>query len=313
MLVHVKLYFVLWICRPKGLLLSDLTILGHFKVVGISSVLGRKQFYDTIMSTMAWNVRGLGNKEMIRAIRNATLRFKPSLIFLSETKKKKRYWEKINMKLKMRESFYVDPIGIAGGLALWWTEDVNLSILKVGKYFTDAKISIEGEEQWFVTFIYGPPYGDGKEEFWSSLSSLRELPIKGGTFTWSNLRSEDEAMLDRVIVSLEWSTDFPNAIGVLDMALASNLAPIFLLLKGLNKKYKRDFKFEEKWLLEEDCLVNVQESWRPMNVNSSNLVFGKKLSRTRSRLKQWSKLKFKKNRKREDELKDKIKLCRGNI
>ncbi|KAK8575506.1 hypothetical protein V6N12_063178 [Hibiscus sabdariffa] len=148
------------------------------------------------------------------------------------------------MILKMRESFYVNSNGIARGLALWWMEDVNLSILKFEKYFIDAKISIEGEEVWFMTFIYGPRYADEKEEFWRSLSSLRnnrvekwcligdsnvvakpeekiggltfeasnakwfydfmdcscliELPIKGRTFTWSNLRSEDEAVLEKL-------------------------------------------------------------------------------------------------------------------
>ncbi|KAK8494372.1 hypothetical protein V6N11_034757 [Hibiscus sabdariffa] len=207
-----------------------------------------------------------------------------------------------------------------------------------------------------MTFIYDPPYADEKEEFWSSLSSLRgnrtenwhligdsnivakpevkirglpfdslhanwfydfmdysymlELPIKGWTFTFSYLRSEDEAILeklDRVIISLEWSIDFPKAIGVLHVALASDHAPIFLLLKGLNKKYKKEFKFEAKGLLKEDCSVNVRESWRPVNINSRNLVFDKKLSRTISRLKQWSKLKYEKNIKMEDELKGKIK------
>ncbi|KAK9045463.1 hypothetical protein V6N11_059343 [Hibiscus sabdariffa] len=207
------------------------------------------------MSVMAWNVRGLGNKETVRALKNAAFKFKSSVIFLSETKKKKQYLEKIRMKMKMNGSFYVDPIGIAG-----------------------------------------------------------ELPIKGRTFTWSNHRSDEDAILeklDRVLVSLEWSNAFPKALRILNAALASDHAPIFLLLKGVNKRYKKDFKFEAKWVLEEDCLENVKEGWPLGNSNSYNPVFSKKLNKTRSKLRQWSKMKLRRNKNREEELKEKIKFLQG--
>ncbi|KAK8600390.1 hypothetical protein V6N12_050244 [Hibiscus sabdariffa] len=154
----------------------------------------------------------------------------------------------------MANSFYVDPSRIAGGLTLWWTNDANVSIIEYEKHFIDTKLSVNEEEDWFMTFIYGPPYNEDKQAFWGSLSNLRsntsdkwciirdsnivtrpedksaripfissqascyydfldrsclmELLIKGGSFTWSVQRSEDEAILerlDRVLVSLEWS------------------------------------------------------------------------------------------------------------
>ncbi|KAL4379336.1 hypothetical protein GQ457_02G017580 [Hibiscus cannabinus] len=285
------------------------------------------------MSIMAWNVRGLGSKETVRALRNAAFKFKPCIIFLSETKKKRRYVEKVRIKLKLQEAFYVDPTGIAGDLSLWWNTEVKLNVLKADKNFIDAKVFIEGEADWFITFIYGPPYSNEKEEFWQSISCLRmnrnenwciigdtdvvakpeeklgglpfeasnakwfydfmdytclmELPIKGGMFTWSNRRSEDEAILeklDRVMVSCEWSLNFPKAIGILDVALASYHTPIVLMLKGANKRYKRDFKFEAKWLLEEECSSNIRESWQPGCRRGNNQGFGLKLCRTRSRI-----------------------------
>ncbi|KAK8565003.1 hypothetical protein V6N12_058579 [Hibiscus sabdariffa] len=64
-------------------------------------------------------------------------------------------------------------IGIAGGLALWWTNEVNMSVINFGKNFIDTKVSFNEEEEWFLMFIYGPPYADEKREFWESLSSLR--------------------------------------------------------------------------------------------------------------------------------------------
>ncbi|KAK8529150.1 hypothetical protein V6N12_059940 [Hibiscus sabdariffa] len=43
-------------------------------------------------------------------------------------------------------------------------------------------------------------------------SSMLELPIKGDNFTWSNLRSEGDAILeklDRILANPLWSTSFP--------------------------------------------------------------------------------------------------------
>ncbi|KAK9006380.1 hypothetical protein V6N11_035421 [Hibiscus sabdariffa] len=258
------------------------------------------------MALMSWNVRGLGNKETVRALKNDAFKFHPSIIFLSETKQKRKYLEKIRRNMKMENSFYVDPLGIAGGLALWWTKEVNITILNAENNFIDAEIVYNGKEVLFATFIYGPPYVEDKQVFWDKLSTLRsnpsdkwciigdssivarqdekigganfdvsqarrffeflekssvlELPIKGGNFTWSNLRSKGDAILeklDRILANIGWSTLFPKAIGILVVAITSDHSPIFLLLKGLNKRSKKTFKFESKWLLEEDCSLNI--------------------------------------------------------
>ncbi|KAK8536027.1 hypothetical protein V6N12_012689 [Hibiscus sabdariffa] len=118
-------------------------------------------------------------------------------------------------------------------------------------------------------------------------SCLLELPIKGGTFTWSNQRSEEEAILkklNRILVSTDWSSSFPKAIGVLDAALASDHASICLLLKGINKRYRKEFKFEAKWLLEDDC-EEVHLQSKGLSLPSASL--GHELVRPRSGLNQF--------------------------
>ncbi|KAL4309661.1 hypothetical protein GQ457_01G027200 [Hibiscus cannabinus] len=67
------------------------------------------------MATLTWNVRGLGNKDTVRALKNLIQKYQLDIIFLSETKQQKRYLEKIRMKMKMIHSFYVEPNGVAGG------------------------------------------------------------------------------------------------------------------------------------------------------------------------------------------------------
>ncbi|KAK8510802.1 hypothetical protein V6N12_009644 [Hibiscus sabdariffa] len=186
------------------------------------------------------------------------------------------------MKMKLDYSFYVDPIGIAGGLALWWSHEVSMVILNSGKNFIDTKVSVSGEYDWFLTFIYGPPYANEKQVFWESLASLRSNRLeKWCVIGDSNMRSEDEAILeklDRILISLEWSTSFPKAIGILGAAIASDHAPILLLLKGMSKRFRKDFKFEAKWILEDGCTDNVQDGWQSVNESNRLWSFGKKLS-----------------------------------
>ncbi|KAK9018281.1 hypothetical protein V6N11_001259 [Hibiscus sabdariffa] len=77
------------------------------------------------------------------------------------------------MKMKMDGSFYVDPVGMAGGLALWWLNVVSILVLNSGKNVIDTKVSIMREDDWFLTFIYGLPYVDEKQVFCESLAFLR--------------------------------------------------------------------------------------------------------------------------------------------
>ncbi|KAK8507800.1 hypothetical protein V6N11_045982 [Hibiscus sabdariffa] len=189
------------------------------------------------MALMAWNVRGLGNKQTVGALKNASFKFHPSIIFLSETKRKRGYLEKIKRKLKYDNSFYVDLIGRAGGLALWWTSNPR--------------------------------------------------------------RSEGDAILeklDRSLSSVEWSLSFPKAITIMDVAITSDHSPIVLFLNGMQKKGKKDFKFESKWLLEEDCSQNILEEWDPGPRGSSFKMLGKKLIKTKMRLIKWSREKYGRNK-----------------
>ncbi|KAK9000832.1 hypothetical protein V6N11_081316 [Hibiscus sabdariffa] len=129
----------------------------------------------------------------------------------------------------------------------------------------------------------GSPFDPGKSRFYFDFieaSSLMEIPIKGGSFTWSNQRKDDGSIrekLDRILSSLEWSMSFPKAIGVMEAAIASDHSPTFLLLHGLPKQVRKDFKFESKWLLKEKCSEKVLESWESISHSQNYQLFGKKV------------------------------------
>ncbi|KAK8483041.1 hypothetical protein V6N11_081882 [Hibiscus sabdariffa] len=173
---------------------------------------------------MAWNVRGLGNKKTVRALRNSVWKFQLDIVLLSETKQQKRYVEKIKMKMKTEHLFYVALTGLAGGLSLWWTKDTQRKILQYGKHFIDAEISIRGETGWFKTFIYGPPYKQEKREFWEFMTNLRN----GCGDRWmvigdSNVISSQEEKLGGLPFNLNDARcyfDFIDAISLIELPIS---------------------------------------------------------------------------------------------
>ncbi|KAK8476569.1 hypothetical protein V6N11_061875 [Hibiscus sabdariffa] len=210
------------------------------------------------------------------------------------------------MKMKFTHCHYEDPCGLAGGLALWWSDGMQITILRSGKHFIDAMISINGETEWYGSFIYGPPYREEKQQFWEMMAKLRS----GLEDCWS----DEEAILeklDRALCSLEWSARYPKAAGVLDVAIGSDHAPIIILPQGFKKKYRRDFKFESKWLLEKGCTSTIQASWKPTSQPRPSHRFGSKLRRTKFSLIKWSKMKTRVNNQRKQELMDRIKSYQG--
>ncbi|KAL4281787.1 hypothetical protein GQ457_03G032220 [Hibiscus cannabinus] len=203
------------------------------------------------MACVSWNARGLGTHKTIRALNNLMYKYKPKIVFLSETKQKMKKLEKLRKKCKFENSFYVDPVESAGGLALWWDNDVQISILYSDKNVIDSSISITSEAPWFCSFIYGPPYREEKRDFWEKMSSLREnsnnpwcimgdsnivlnqedkfggnlydlAQANWGAFTWTNLRADDDAImerLDRIVVNSVWLNFFSKAVGISEPAI----------------------------------------------------------------------------------------------
>ncbi|KAK8502512.1 hypothetical protein V6N12_005498 [Hibiscus sabdariffa] len=251
----------------------------------------------------------------------------------------------------------IKNLGIAGGLALWWNNKVKLSVLHHDKNLIDIVISINGEPEWFGTFIYAPPYEEEKQEFWERLGTLRdnanvkwcimgdtnvvaspsekygdapldynnvkwyheflersllmEIQSKEGTYTWSNQRSEEDEIcekLDKVISSLDWNFLFPKAIAIIKVPMASDHTPIVLLTNGVTKSGKKDFKFESRWSLEDECLNIIKEEWKPSEERHQRGTFRVKLRRTKVKLWKWSREKFGKNKISANDIVNKIKV-----
>ncbi|KAL4340194.1 hypothetical protein GQ457_08G027740 [Hibiscus cannabinus] len=82
---------------------------------------------------ISWNVQGLGKQETKRALKTIVFKSKPNIVVLSGTKKRRSTLENLKNKLQFVNSFYVDPEGIVGALALWWDCDTKRNGLQADK------------------------------------------------------------------------------------------------------------------------------------------------------------------------------------
>ena len=86
------------------------------------------------MSTFLFrNCRGLGSPEAVRSLMDLIRVHSPDIIFLSETKRWSSEMSKIRGQLNFDHGVWVDVIGKSGGLALLWSNEVEMSIRSGGK------------------------------------------------------------------------------------------------------------------------------------------------------------------------------------
>lgn len=95
------------------------------------------------MNSLGWNCRGLGNPRSVRALHDLVRYWDPKIVFLSETKVRKRRMERIKERIGFANGLFVPCQGCSGGLALLWTREVNLEIKSFGSHHIDAVITEE--------------------------------------------------------------------------------------------------------------------------------------------------------------------------
>lgn len=56
----------------------------------------------------------------------------------------------------MSQAFYVEPVGISGGLTIWWSNDVPISFSHISKNLVDGEVQLGfGGAKMKITWVYG--------------------------------------------------------------------------------------------------------------------------------------------------------------
>jgi hypothetical protein len=118
---------------------------------------------------------------------------------------------------------------------------------------------------------------------------LIELPIKGRSYTWSNML--DNPLLEQInwfFTSAAWTSVFPFTV-VLPLArITSDHLPC-KIQTGTNIPKANIFRFENYWLNHTECLEKIRNVWiSPVNVVNNAHVVSAKFKHLRRALKLWS-------------------------
>ncbi|XP_059451054.1 uncharacterized protein LOC132181841 [Corylus avellana] len=125
------------------------------------------------MMILSWNCRGLGNPRAVKALSRLVKQKRPSLVFLMETKLRQTKMEQIRCTLGYNGLFVVDSIGRSGGLALFWSEEINVEIQNFSQYHINGVIRDQPNHvPWKFTGFYGHPEMGKRHESWCLLKIL---------------------------------------------------------------------------------------------------------------------------------------------
>ena len=123
------------------------------------------------MRTACWNCRGLGNDSTVRRLKEINRKYLLDIICLSETKQQDDVIRDVGAQLDCLNYVSVPPIGLSGGLVLYWKAHVQLQILFQSANLIDCKVHCNGS--WFYySFVYGHPNQSMRHYTWEKLERL---------------------------------------------------------------------------------------------------------------------------------------------
>ena len=108
------------------------------------------------MSTISWNCRGLGNPQTVRELRKIVKQEGPALLFVMETKIKGKRVEDLKFTLGFSGCYAVDSDGLSGGIGIFWSKDVDVSLNNFSQSHIDVSVKQDNKTWRFIGF-YGAP------------------------------------------------------------------------------------------------------------------------------------------------------------
>lgn len=113
----------------------------------------------------------MGSSLIVRRLQEIRLGIFPDILFLMETKNQDSKVLNIVNWMGYGHHFTVPPLGLSGGLALFWKDGINLEVLESSPNLIDVQISFKSQPI-FITFIYGLPQSENRALFWEAVSTM---------------------------------------------------------------------------------------------------------------------------------------------
>ena len=124
------------------------------------------------MNLLVWNCRGLGNLRTERELVSILRAKDPSVVFIAETWADEARLERTLSNINFDQKWVVPRTTRGGGLVLFCKNSVNLTVVESHKYYIDAVINKNGDNEWRFTGFYGEPDSSRRNKAWAKLRSL---------------------------------------------------------------------------------------------------------------------------------------------
>jgi hypothetical protein len=116
---------------------------------------------------------GAGEPRTVHDLCSLVKQHHPKLVFLSETKMSDSRASNLRWRLGLRNYLAVSSNGLSGGLALFWDENLDISLLSQGERYIDVGIKEDlNAAPWRTTFVYEELRAENRSEMWDLLRDL---------------------------------------------------------------------------------------------------------------------------------------------
>lgn len=102
------------------------------------------------MSAITWNCQGAGAYLTKKHLRELHRCFTPSFLFLSETKNSYSFLQDFQFEFGYNKLFTVEPEGRSGGLALFYLDSFEVTILFSNDRMIDIEATIAGNKVYIT-------------------------------------------------------------------------------------------------------------------------------------------------------------------
>ncbi|KAK9998524.1 hypothetical protein SO802_018127 [Lithocarpus litseifolius] len=186
-----------------------------------------------------------------------------------ETRLDKEGFEKLYGELPFPNKIIVKHPNLGGGLALIWKNEVQLQLVNYTANHILVKVREDDGFEWWLTGFYGWPEACQRYKSWELLAHSRTF-VEGPLLCIGDFNA-----ISQTTEKLSKQSSRMNQIDAFHEALENcqledlgyrdiHHLPIVLQTKHYGRnvtKARFGFKFEENWLLREDCEMVIKEAW----------------------------------------------------
>ena len=107
----------------------------------------------------------------VRRLKEICRKYLPDILCLAETKQQDDYVRDVGAQLGFPNSVIVPPVGVGGGLVIFFQQSIQLNVLSQSAHLIDCNVGISGMS-FFYSFVYGHPTPALRHHTWEKLSRL---------------------------------------------------------------------------------------------------------------------------------------------